>query len=559
MACKQQSQQDEPHGVDLDCIQFSCSVCLDLLKEPIAIYCGHSYCKSCIEHCWDGEEEKGEYSCPQCRETFSHRPVLRRNNMLAEVVNKLKSAKSTCPSLVYASPTDVACDFCCGIRIKAIMSCLTCLVSYCPTHLEPHYSVAVLKKHELVEATVSIQEKMCTKHNKLKELYCEQDEQLVCSLCTVDEHKGHGCISASALKDKAKNQLALNQRKIQDKVQKIEKELKELSQAEESLKSSALTSLNDCDKIFDELISSMQRKQSEVKQLIKAQEKTATAQVEDHQFQLKEEITKLKRTYAELEKASDADDLIYLMQHLSASWDSPDGSPGAPPQRSFKDITECLSELKDKLEMSLKETWPMISATVSYVDFSLPPAPSSREEFLRYVYPLTLDGTSNYRYLHLICENRRMRPSPGQASAHLDRFTKFPQVLCREGLADRCYWEVEGHARTLSVAVAYKNISRTSDESQFGKNDKSWSLDCTADGFLFCHNNVETKGPSSGLCKIGVFLDYKAGTLCFYRVSDPMVLIHKVQTAFTQPLYPGVGINYEWYDTGVFAQLVKLW
>lgn len=78
--------------------------------------------------------------------------------------------------------------------------------------------------------------------------------------------------------------------------------------------SSALTSLNDCDKIFDELISSMQRKQSEVKQLIKAQEKTATAQVEDHQFQLKEEITKLKRTYAELEKALDAHDLIYLMQ-----------------------------------------------------------------------------------------------------------------------------------------------------------------------------------------------------------------------------------------------------
>lgn len=119
-------------------------------------------------------------------------------------MNKLKSAKSTCPSLVYAGPTDVACDFCCGIRIKAIMSCLTCLASYCPSHLEPHYSVAVLKKHELVEATVSIQEKMCTKHNKLKELYCEQDEQLVCSLCTVDEHKGHGCISASALKDKAK-------------------------------------------------------------------------------------------------------------------------------------------------------------------------------------------------------------------------------------------------------------------------------------------------------------------------------------------------------------------
>uniref|UniRef100_A0A3Q0T1J1 RING-type domain-containing protein n=1 Tax=Amphilophus citrinellus TaxID=61819 RepID=A0A3Q0T1J1_AMPCI len=73
------------HGVELDCNQFSCSVCLELLNEPVTIYCGHSYCKSCIEHCWDREDEKGEYSCPQCMETSSPRPVLRRNNMLAEV------------------------------------------------------------------------------------------------------------------------------------------------------------------------------------------------------------------------------------------------------------------------------------------------------------------------------------------------------------------------------------------------------------------------------------------------------------------------------------------
>lgn len=179
--------------------------------------------------------------------------------------------------------------------------------------------------------------------------------------------------------------------------------------------------------------------------------------------------------------------------------------------------------------------------------------------FLADVHPLKLDEMTNYPYLYLISENRRMRPSPSRAAAHPYRFTRFPQVLCREGLSERCYWEVEGHARTLSAAVAYKDIGRTSDESRFGKNDKSWSLECAADGYLFCHNNVEIKVPGSGLHRIGVFLDYKAGTLSFYRASDPMVLIHKVQTAFTQPLYPGVGINYEWYDVGVFAQLVKMW
>lgn len=178
--------------------------------------------------------------------------------------------------------------------------------------------------------------------------------------------------------------------------------------------------------------------------------------------------------------------------------------------------------------------------------------------FLSDCCPLTLDVTTNYPYLHLIANNQRVRPTPSPYSAEPDRFAKFPQVLCREGLSTRCYWEVEWYARTLSAAVAYKDISRTSDDSRFGNNDKSWSLECTATGYSFRHNNVETmvSGPSS--CKIGVYLDYNAGILCFYHVSNTMVLLHKVQTTFTQPLYPGLGLNYEWYDVGVFAQLVKL-
>lgn len=166
--------------------------------------------------------------------------------------------------------------------------------------------------------------------------------------------------------------------------------------------------------------------------------------------------------------------------------------------------------------------------------------------------------TTNYPYLHLIHDNRRVRPSPSPYAAQPDRFSRFPQVLCREGLSERCYWEVEGHARTLTVAVAYKDISRTTDDSRFGSNDKSWSLECTAGGYSLRHNNVETtvSGPRSS--KVGVYLDYKAGILCFYHVSDPMVLLHKVQATFTQPLHPGLGLNYEWYDIGVFAQLVEL-
>ncbi len=85
--------------------EFMCSVCLDLLKDPVTIQCGHSYCKSCITGYWDQEDQMRVYSCPQCKQTCSPRPALARNTMLAEVVEKLKKT-----NLHYAGAGDVQCD-----------------------------------------------------------------------------------------------------------------------------------------------------------------------------------------------------------------------------------------------------------------------------------------------------------------------------------------------------------------------------------------------------------------------------------------------------------------
>ncbi|KAF4092046.1 hypothetical protein AMELA_G00016420 [Ameiurus melas] len=158
--------------------QFSCPVCLDLLKDPVTIHCGHSYCMVCINDCWDQEDKSGVYSCPQCRDTFTPRPFVRRNIMLAEVVEKLKKAEvqATSPAHCYAGPGDVECDFCTGRKNKAVKSCLICLASFCDTHLKPHYQSPEFKKHTIIEASADLREKICCLHDEVLKIYCQTNQ-----------------------------------------------------------------------------------------------------------------------------------------------------------------------------------------------------------------------------------------------------------------------------------------------------------------------------------------------------------------------------------------------
>ncbi len=127
---------------------------------------------------------------------------------------------------------------------------------------------------------------------------------------------------------------------------------------------------------------------------------------------------------------------------------------------------------------------------------------------------------------------------------HPDRFDYWLQVLCKESVCGRCYWELEYIGRVF-ISVSYKSISRKGrgNECGFGSNDQSWSLICFPSRYSFRHNNKEHRLPVKPISsKIGVFVDHSAGTLSFYSVSDTMSLIHTVQTTFTKPLYAGFNV-----------------
>ncbi|XP_052391554.1 tripartite motif-containing protein 16-like [Carassius gibelio] len=525
--------------------ELMCSVCLDLLKDPVTIPCGHSYCKICITDCWDQEDQKRVYSCPQCRQTFSPRPALATNTILAEVVEKLKKTKLSADC--YAGVGDVQCDVCTGRKYRAVKSCLVCLESYCQTHFDRHEEFHSHKPHKVTEATGRLQEMICQKHEKLLEVFCRTDQKCICLLCTMDEHQNHNTVSAAAHRTEKQKQLKETQKTLQQRIQQREKDLQQLRETVESHKRSAQTAVEDSEKIFTELIRSIERSRSELIRLIRDQEKTAVSRAEERLERLEQEINDLRRRDAELEQLSHTQDHIQFLQSFQ--------SLSAPPEStdvnddlfsslvSSDDLRESVHRLRDKLEDFCKEEIKKISDRDTFTNID----PRTRNDFLQYSRQLTPDLNTVNKHLRLSENNRLItvtgtdQPYPG----HPDRFDLWPQVLCRESVCGRRYWEIEWSGDVgVYISVSYKSISRKGGiECMFGYNDQSWSLICTPSSYSFIHNNIKTDLPIKSIIRrIGVFVDHRAGTLSFYSVSNTMSLIHTVQTTFTQTLYPGFGV-----------------
>ncbi|KAF4074982.1 hypothetical protein AMELA_G00229460 [Ameiurus melas] len=235
----------------------------------------------------------------------------------------------------------------------------------------------------------------------------------------------------------------------QQRIQEKQKKVQELKQTVNTIKSCAQTAVEDSERIFTEMISSMEKKRSELMEMIRAQEKAEVSRAERLLEQLEQEITDLQMRITEMEQLSHTHDHIHFLQSFwslcvsSGLEDSP--SITFHQHLSFDGVRNSLSDLKKQFKEFCEEEFNKILPHAAAVHKISPPEPKTREDFLKYFCYLTLDPNTANHFLHLSVKNRVVTRSE-RAQLYVDhpeRFSIIRQVLCKESVCGRCYWEAE--------------------------------------------------------------------------------------------------------------------
>ncbi|KAK7891701.1 hypothetical protein WMY93_023664 [Mugilogobius chulae] len=316
---------------------FTCSICLQLLEDPVTIGCGHNYCMKCINAYWDRKSAEGvDCSCPQCRQVFTPRPTLFRNALLAELWEE--ELKSQDPEGAKSEDLDgeggVPCDVCTGrTKRRACKFCLTCLVSYCQVHLNAHFEVPPLQKHTLVKASLKNKQVICVRHNKLLELYCRTDRLFICALCVVEDASSN------------------NQRQDYGQSYGFRKKIIDLREAEKSIKGTAWEVCDEYERLCHEniclYICAMEKKCAAVRERVGEVEKAGLDWANTQLGHIRSEVNALKKMDQHLTELSFTEEPIQFIRGFQAIGGLPASNDVHTRKRK---LTEFISTQNHKLK-----------------------------------------------------------------------------------------------------------------------------------------------------------------------------------------------------------------
>ncbi|XP_030282313.1 E3 ubiquitin-protein ligase TRIM39-like [Sparus aurata] len=496
--------------------QFLCSICLDVFTDPVATPCGHNFCKTCITQHWDINVP---YKCPNCKEVFYIRPELKVNTFISEMAAHSSEQQ-------VSKPGEVPCDVCTGTKLKALKSCLVCLASYCETHLEPHLTKSGLKRHQLINPVKNLEDRMCTKHDKLLELFCKTDQMCVCMHCMVLDHKTHDVVPLKEEYEGKKAELGKRDAEVQQMIQKRRLKIEEMKRSVELSKKDADREIAAGVQVFSALKESVERSQAELIDTIKEKQRETEKQAEGFIKELEQEISELEKRSSEVEQLSQSEDHLHLLQSFPSLNTAPPtknwtGVSVHPPSyegtvvRAVNQLEETLSKLMKKVELK----WVQ-----------------------QYAVDVTLDPDTAHPNLILSDDGKQVHDNDVRNNLpdNPERFDKFVCVLARQSFSSgRFYYEVQVKEKTdWTLGVVTESINRKGDINPTPR--YGYRTICLMDENECCAL-ADSPVLFSLKCrpeKVGVFVDYEEGLVSFYDIDAAALIYSFTGCCFIHKLYP---------------------
>ncbi|XP_034057101.1 E3 ubiquitin-protein ligase TRIM39-like [Gymnodraco acuticeps] len=517
-------------------VQFQCSICLDMFRNPVSIPCGHNYCLGCIKRFWD---TKQKFECPLCKEDFKTRPDLRVNVGLRDITDQFKKSIKGQPEYKPAPPKrmvqrrqqseEVSCDICQGNNIIAVKSCLVCQASYCEIHLTPHLRDPPLMKHRLTDPAIFATSHLCRSHNMILDMFCKRDQTPICVKCRERDHKNHEIVPIEKESKRVRTQMKKMEAEFNQMVQARSRKLEEINASAELRKINKERQIQTSIQVVTGVISVIERGQSllmeEIEQKHEAAERTKKEFIKD----LGQEINEVRKRRSELKHLENTEDPLHLLQSfpsLRAPLAAKDWSQVrvysdniGTLRRSFTKLVDVCQALEKNL--SAEE---MSKASQYAVDVTLDPVTASAW------LCLSADGKQ------VTSASRRTPPPPDEPR----RFDSCVSVLGKQSFTSgRRYWVVQvGDKSDWDLGVARESINRKGVITV--RPDTGYWAICLRKGSDF----KACAGPSVALHlqetpqKVGVFLDYEEGSVSFYDADAKTHIYTFSECDFTEPLYP---------------------
>ncbi|CAM4638870.1 unnamed protein product [Leuciscus chuanchicus] len=497
--------------------ELQCSICLDVFTDPVSTPCGHNFCKTCLNKCWDNSRT---CKCPYCKETFKHRPDLKINTTLRELVDHYKKKSPE-------KKAEVLCDICEERKLKALKSCLVCQSSYCETHLETHLRVAGLKKHKLINPVSNLEDYICQKHERPLELFCRDDQTIVCLFCIEGEHKNHNTVS---LKEEieAKAQLMKTPKDTQQKIQDRIKKIQDVKHSAEVRKRSTEKNKAARVELFTDLIRSIERCQTELLEMMEEQQKAAEKQEEEFIELLELEITELKMSNTEREQLSHTEDHLHLLKIYSSMCRSGN-------TRNWPEISMNIYESQEPMKTALTQLKDTLDEKLTLTEL---------KRIQQYAVDVTLDPDTAYPNLILSDDGKQVRKSQVPLD-NPERFDECPCVLGKEGFSSgRFYFEVQVKGKTdWTLGVVSESINRKG-KILLSPSDGCWTLILrNGNEYLACDDPPISLPLRVKPQRVGVFVDYEEGLLSFYDVESESLIHSFTDQSFTGKLYPYLSLG----------------